>query len=380
VAPQPGSLVFNFTRTQSALDVPGTTERLRFQDVDSDYGVEVDYSSTVLLADVPSYVTRLLITALDSNNEPLASTLVLVDVVAGQTTTVDFGDQEATPITKDIRLTPDVANIGVGDLVQFRVSASFSNGEFASVEGAVFSTLGDVGTITPDGLFTATAEGTGSVVVTLEGGGTESATVNVRPPGTGTGGGGDGGSTGTPGGIGDGGTTTTPPPEPNGNTGNFTMQGTQRTLPDSDSVVNDYIAGGRTWLYTNNNATFTGRAHGDKNGVTISIDGFNGDGEDDEESWSVSFAAPEGQELTTGTYNGATRYPFNDPPDPGLSISGDGRGCNTLSGEFTISSIQFGTDDDGNNILLGLSANYTQDCEMQEGNRHTGTITFSSTP
>ncbi len=50
--------------------------------------------------------------------------------------------------------------------------------------------------------------------------------------------------------------------------------------------------------------------------------------------WFLHLAAPAGQELLPGVYEGATRWPFQDPSTPGLDFSGDGRGCNTLTGRF----------------------------------------------
>ena len=50
---------------------------------------------------------------------------------------------------------------------------------------------------------------------------------------------------------------------------------------------------------------------------------------------------PDGQTLTAGTtYANATRYPFNGS-GPGLAIYGEGRGCNTLTGSFTVTEATF---------------------------------------
>src|SRR5439155_1363081 len=67
------------------------------------------------------------------------------------------------------------------------------------------------------------------------------------------------------------------------------------------------------------------------NGVSIAFHtpGFG-------EFWSTDFAAPDGATLVPGTYEGAVRFPFQGPGQPGLDISGDGRGSNTLTGRFTV--------------------------------------------
>lgn len=64
------------------------------------------------------------------------------------------------------------------------------------------------------------------------------------------------------------------------------------------------------------------------NVVTINFNGST--------RWNLSFAAPQDQQLQPGPYEGATRHPFQSPTGPGLSISGDGRGCNTLTGRFDV--------------------------------------------
>ena len=65
------------------------------------------------------------------------------------------------------------------------------------------------------------------------------------------------------------------------------------------------------------------------NGVSVSFFGSN-------HFFFIDLVAPSGLPLTVGTYTGATRFPFQAPTDPGLDISGDGFGCNTLTGSFTV--------------------------------------------
>jgi len=52
--------------------------------------------------------------------------------------------------------------------------------------------------------------------------------------------------------------------------------------------------------------------------------------------FTFDFAAPAGYALTPARYPGATRYPFQEPGEPGIDVSGDGRGCNTSTGFFTV--------------------------------------------
>lgn len=80
------------------------------------------------------------------------------------------------------------------------------------------------------------------------------------------------------------------------------------------------------------------------------------------EWWYLDLAAPEGQKLVVGAYEGATRYPFQESTEPGLSLSGSGRGCNTLTGRFEVTVAEYDTA--GN--LRQFAANFEQHCEGAE--------------
>ncbi|MGY1495250.1 hypothetical protein ACW4TU_01155 [Streptomyces sp. QTS52] len=116
----------------------------------------------------------------------------------------------------------------------------------------------------------------------------------------------------------------------------------------------DYISGGRSYAYsTASQDRMNSSADNAHNAVHLSIDGANGDW------WYLDLAAPSGQALAPGTYTGATRYPFNEPTEPGLDLSGNGRGCNTLTGEFTVSDVEFGPQ----GYVRKLDATFEQHCE-----------------
>ncbi|CAL9658723.1 hypothetical protein [Streptomyces sp. enrichment culture] len=118
--------------------------------------------------------------------------------------------------------------------------------------------------------------------------------------------------------------------------------------------ADDYISGGRSYAYTTASQDRLNVSGDTGNGaVTVSVDGANGDW------WTLNLAAPAGKVLTPGTYTGATRYPFNEGTEPGLSLSGNGRGCNQLTGTFTISAVEFGPQ----GYVQKLDATFEQHCE-----------------
>lgn len=106
------------------------------------------------------------------------------------------------------------------------------------------------------------------------------------------------------------------------------MQGEIRF--DSDS--GDSIGDGRAHVLSDTNGVITALV----SDSTISV-AFEGD-----EHWTLEFNAPRGQSLERGSYPNAQRAPFNNPLKPGLSISGAGRGCNELDGEFLIRDVVTG--------------------------------------
>lgn len=55
--------------------------------------------------------------------------------------------------------------------------------------------------------------------------------------------------------------------------------------------------------------------------------------------WDLDFNTQQlGVPLAEGVYEMAQRAPFAQPGHPGLEVSGDGRGCNTISGRFQVES------------------------------------------
>ena len=131
---------------------------------------------------------------------------------------------------------------------------------------------------------------------------------------------------------------------------------TQTVLPGGTSVFfrsgnGDYIGQGATASFAAPGAAVTAQVLA--SGV-VRVSVAEGD-----ERWSVALAAPPGQALVPGFYPGAERAGFRSAGHPGLDVSGDGRGCNTLTGSFTVAQISF----DAAGELSTLDATWVQNCE-----------------
>lgn len=115
----------------------------------------------------------------------------------------------------------------------------------------------------------------------------------------------------------------------------------------------DYIGGGQFYFYTPADGTFSAQKNYDQ-GVSLS---FNTPSYS--HWWYLDFAAPNNQPLSVGTYTGAIRFPFQATNQPGLSVYGDGRGCNTLTGTFDVLEVTYGAAND----VVAFDATFEQHCE-----------------
>lgn len=113
----------------------------------------------------------------------------------------------------------------------------------------------------------------------------------------------------------------------------------------------DFVGGGNRYSYSNSNATIAVAA---KDGsLTVNVVG--------NQNWRGDFVLPSSFKLLqTGTYYNLTRYPFHVPAIGGLNWSGEGRGCNVLSGSITINSVAY-----SGSALQSISLSFEQHCENQ---------------
>ncbi|MGY0024726.1 hypothetical protein [Streptomyces sp. cg35] len=133
------------------------------------------------------------------------------------------------------------------------------------------------------------------------------------------------------------------------------------------SQAGDYIGGGASASFTPQNATVTAGGSAEYVRFRVSTDTT---------WWDVELAAPTGEKLHPGVYRNAERAPFRTGRSPGLDVSGDGRGCNEVYGQFSVN--QIATDDSG--AITLLDATYTQHCERADAPALKGTVKYRAYP
>jgi hypothetical protein len=89
--------------------------------------------------------------------------------------------------------------------------------------------------------------------------------------------------------------------------------------------------------------------------------------------WNLEFAAPRGERLRVGPYTGAERTAFRSPTAPGLDLSGEGRGCNTVRGSFEVHELEQAPDGG----LNRFTATFEHFCEGNPRNLTRGWVRFS---
>jgi hypothetical protein len=117
-----------------------------------------------------------------------------------------------------------------------------------------------------------------------------------------------------------------------------------------DSDPGDYIGAGKheVWTLVESNISISG----DSSYLRSSV---SGQGDD----WQLWFRAPSNGSLHVGTYTRAERAPFVTGKAPGLDVFGSGRGCNTLSGQFQITTLTWTS----SGAVAKLDVIFEQHCE-----------------
>ena len=132
---------------------------------------------------------------------------------------------------------------------------------------------------------------------------------------------------------------------------------------------NGYVFNG-TQLITANDAQFGASSIGN-GGVGINVD------PDDRALglwWNANFEPPDGFELREQVYSNATRYPFNTGDEAGMSVTGDGRGCNRIEGSFEVHALRT---DPANGNFLEVLISFEQFCEGSASSALRGCVKFT---
>jgi hypothetical protein len=142
----------------------------------------------------------------------------------------------------------------------------------------------------------------------------------------------------------------------------------QTTLLSLNSQPGDYIGQGQQRTLTTADGQFSASTNYD-NGVSLSFRGTN-----TAAWWYLDFAGPGNLRLSPGVYEHATRFPFQAANVPGLSVSGNGRGCNMLTGSFEVLEATYGPSGE----VLTFAADFEQHCDG--GPALTGSIRYNAGP
>jgi hypothetical protein len=127
---------------------------------------------------------------------------------------------------------------------------------------------------------------------------------------------------------------------------------TAATYLSLNSQPGDYIGGGVAQTLTPANGTFSVT----NSTSTVSISFHT---PDYSQFWYLNFGAPSAFKFAKGQYAGAQRTPFRAPTRSGVDVSGDGRGCNTDSGQFLVSDFVLAAD----GTVARLAIDFEQHCE-----------------
>jgi len=113
------------------------------------------------------------------------------------------------------------------------------------------------------------------------------------------------------------------------------------------SDIGDYIGGGYTQLFTPGNTTISIVPN-----LTAALQISAG-------GWTGNFVGMNTlSQLQPGYYGNLERYPFHNPVRGGLNWSGNGRGCNTLTGWFVVDAVTYSMAE-----LTSIDLRFEQHCE-----------------
>jgi uncharacterized repeat protein (TIGR01451 family) len=120
------------------------------------------------------------------------------------------------------------------------------------------------------------------------------------------------------------------------------------------SEPGDWVGEGVTRTFTPANASLYFMRRNAENGVEFGVVDRATDW-----LWPVTFTAAHDAVLVPDNYEGAQRHPFNSPAKPGLSATGEWRGCNEVDGRYVVREVVFGAA----NEVVRFAADFEQHCD-----------------
>jgi hypothetical protein len=151
----------------------------------------------------------------------------------------------------------------------------------------------------------------------------------------------------------------------------------------------DYITGGLQWRAAPENGQWTAQLRDDDDDgrpdyvdIFFLADNLQNPPAGVGAFWTLSFGVNQipGAALEVGSYTDAQRASFADEGHPGLDIGGDGRGCNTISGDFDITAFEYDCFVSASSPTLHLrrfAATFEQHCDAGDAFL-TGSIDYSA--
>lgn len=135
----------------------------------------------------------------------------------------------------------------------------------------------------------------------------------------------------------------------------------------------DYISGNREYRVGPVHGTWHGfvthrQGETEPLGVRISFNASDANGRITGLWWDLEFHVRDvaGATFGVGAYTNAQRAAFTDPGHPGLEVTGDGRGCNTITGRYEVTALEFDCIPDATTPtahLTQFAATFEQHCE-----------------
>lgn len=129
-------------------------------------------------------------------------------------------------------------------------------------------------------------------------------------------------------------------------------QAAPQTVLLLNSESGDWVGAGENHEYRPEDGAFTFRLAPSEAHVSFYAT-------DPQHFWFLDFAAPADTEFLPGQYEQTSRWPFQPSTMPGMTVSGDGRGCNSTSGRFIV--WEFEKDDAGN--VQKFAVDFEHHCE-----------------